>query len=72
MPVLERRAQALDISHGDRHFDTDDPVELALLLGERVMRAEEQQALPFSDTVEFAAGSLSHAKSATDEESPVE
>jgi len=73
LPVLERRAQALDLPTSERHVDSKDPMEMALVLSERVLRAEEKQALPFSDTVEFTAGSFSkNDETAPEEENSVE
>jgi len=63
MPILEERADALGLSARDRDPVGADPVEVALMLGEDVRRAEERQALPFSDTVELTAGA--HAGAGT-------
>ena len=72
LPVLERRAEELDIPTQDRQFASNDPVELALLLSESVARAEEKQELPFSDTVELSTGSLSGANATQTKEQPRE
>ena len=56
VPILQSRAGALGLPTKPRESGRGDAVEIAFELGESVLRAEERQALPFSDTVEFSAG----------------
>lgn len=63
VPVLERRANVLQIPPSERGADADGPLALSVALAQAIGAVEESTELPFGDTLEVARAELGEGAS---------